>query len=87
MEKIEIHCSAGCGAHAFLNDDGTLPPGWEQLQITARVRCMPCTRSLVAANDLQGTPAEFSPDTLPPQSIGGLKKLPEMPALHEKVKP
>lgn len=83
----EIACSTGCKRTALLPENGNPPDGWEQLQITSRWRCPHCYRELTAANYIPGTPSEFKPDTLPPGSIGALKKLPEAPPLREEVKP
>lgn len=87
MPAREVVCSAGCKRTGVMGADEQLPPGWEMLQITGRLRCPDCYRELKAAQDFRGAPAGFSPDPLPKTSIGGLKKLPEMPPLHEGVKP
>jgi hypothetical protein len=82
----EVPCSAGCKRVALLPDDGSPPPGWDCLQITGRYRCPQCGHELNRANTMLGTPSAFSPDPLPPGSIGALKKLPEPPPLREEVK-
>jgi len=87
MSGEVVVCSAGCKRSVELPQDGTTPPGWEQLQITNRWRCMQCYRELDAGNSMQGTQSAFTPDPLPADSIGALKKLPDAPPLHEKVKP
>jgi hypothetical protein len=82
-----VSCSAGCKRETEIPDDGRNPDGWERLQITGRWRCMECTRQLRAANEVEGAPYVAGVDTLPPASIGALKKLADAPPLHEKVKP
>lgn len=86
-EDTSVYCSAGCKKSFVPPPDGTCPPGWEQLPLTNRWRCMECFRSLQEAQKYPGTPAKFEPDPLPKDSIGALKKLPEPPPFHEKVKP
>lgn len=83
---IEVPCSAGCKRVAVLPDDGSPPSGWECLPITGRWRCAQCWRELTAASGFAGVPAGFLPDSLAPESIGGLKKLPEAVPLREGVK-
>lgn len=83
----EVACSAGCKRTAALPEDGTSPPGWEQLPISGRWRCPHCYRELIAARGHIGNDSNPGTDTLPPGSIGALKKLPETITLHEKVKP
>lgn len=87
MDEAVIVCSAGCKRTAILPEDGRMPDGWDFLAITNRWRCVQCWRDLNAAATLPGAPSADTPDTLPPDSIGALKKLPEPPPLHEKVKP
>ena len=86
-EDSRIVCSAGCKRTGVIADDGTLPPGWEELGITGRYRCPQCWRDLQAARNIQGTESKFEPDPLPAESHGALKKLPEREPLREKVKP
>lgn len=70
-----------------MQENGAPPNGWEYLEITGRYRCPTCFRELKEARDHKGTESAFVPDTLPKDSIGGLKKLAKPIELHEKVKP
>lgn len=87
MSVPMIGCSGGCGLAVLAED--IEKSGWSYLQITGRYRCGTCERLLYAASTQPGTwPREGdSTDPLPPNSIGALKKLPEAPPLHEKVRP
>lgn len=78
-----VSCAAGCKRTA----DNPEQAGWTCLQITGRWRCGQCERELWAARNTPGAPPRNEPDTLPPDSLGALKKLPEPLPLHEKVKP
>jgi hypothetical protein len=79
-----VSCAAGCKRTAQDPEKA----GWSCLQITSgRWRCGDCERELWQARNMPGTEASYTPDTLPPDSIGALKKLPEPLPLHEKVKP
>lgn len=80
-----IGCAGGCGKSVRAEDVDTC--GWTFLQITGRRRCGDCDRALARVANTSGGPSRDEPDTLPPTSIGALKKLPEPLPLHEKVKP
>ena len=84
-EPPMVGCAGGCGKKIAAADVEL--SGWSFLHITGRHRCGECERNLAFAAHASGTPARFEPDTLPPHSIGALKKLPEAQPLHEKVKP
>lgn len=79
-----IGCAGGCGKKADPEDIERL--GWSFLHITGRWRCGECERDLARAAHAEGGPPRIEADTLPPHSIGALKKMPERQPLHEKVK-
>lgn len=87
---LEVSCSAGCKRSTALDPESGMPaaPGWEYLSITGRWRCPACYRELADVNTNGGAvQSNDAPDTLPRDSIGALKKLPEPVPLHEKVRP
>ena len=78
-------CSGGCKRE--WPSDEMDKSGWDLLAITGRYRCFACTKLLAEMSKVEGTPSAFTPDPLPADSIGALKKLPVPPALVEGVKP
>jgi hypothetical protein len=80
-----VGCAGGCGKKIAAADVES--SGWSFLHITGRHRCGTCERELGIAASTAGAPPRQQADVLPPHSIGALKKLPEAPPLHEKVKP
>jgi len=80
-----VGCAGSCGRE--IQSAAVEKSGWSYLHITGRWRCGACERDLARAAHADGAPARVDADTLPPHSIGALKKLPESQPLHEKVKP
>lgn len=85
MSVTMIGCAGGCGKAVL--PDMLATSGWTLLQITGRYRCGECDRNLAFASIATGAPAGDQADTLPPDSRGALKELPQRPALREGVKP
>jgi hypothetical protein len=83
-ENPMIGCAGGCDKKIAVSDVDS--SGWSYLHITGRSRCGACERALLAASKVTGAPHRPGADTLPPHSIGALKKLPVPSPLHEKVK-
>lgn len=84
-EATSIGCAGGCGKKVDADQVERL--GWSFLHITGRYRCGACEFVLRRASTIEGAPTRLDVDTLPPNSLGALKKLPERQPLHEKVKP
>lgn len=82
--NLTIGCSASCGAKAEtkLLVEGKVAD-WDYLPITGRYRCGDCRRALESAGSMTGAPHDPGHDPLPRDSIGALKKLPEMHPLVE----
>lgn len=67
-----IGCRDECGAKVADEKAANLG-GWSYLEISKAYRCPSCWRSLRAAAGLIGTDGETT-DTLPPGSLGAIKK-------------
>lgn len=81
-----IFCAGGCKRNVE-DTKAAEEAGWSFLHITGRYRCGICERELRQASTAEGAPPRDEVDTLPPNSIGALKQMPERQPMHEKVKP
>lgn len=69
----ELRCHDACGA-VVADEDAATAAGWSYLHALQSWRCGACARALYEASVIKGTePVPFT-DTLPPSSIGALKR-------------
>ncbi len=80
-------CADLCGATVADDINAIMQAGWTYLETTKRYRCGACVRALEAASKFTGTSLAASVDTLPPYSIGGLRKATADTILPPSVKP